>query len=166
MSRVEIIGPPIAPAGEARAIMGAEVLKAAHSAEEVIHSEVLALMAPDKDTGASMEHIYHHSSVVGANIVAEVGSDYDPVKWMDQGTGLYGPQGQLIYPQTAKVLAFPNPGAQFFGGGSKAFAKFSRGILPRHYFERARLASAARVDALFAKAGERIAARLRAGGRA
>jgi hypothetical protein len=36
-----------------------------------------------------------------------VGSESPVFRWLEEGTGIYGPMGQRIYPKNARVLAWP-----------------------------------------------------------
>jgi hypothetical protein len=39
----------------------------------------------------------------------EVGTNVPYARWMQEGTGIYGPSGQRIFPKHAKALAFDGP---------------------------------------------------------
>jgi hypothetical protein len=49
---------------------------------------------------------------------------------MNDGTGIYGPRGQVIRPKSKKALKFTTK------GGTTVFAKYVRGIKPRRFVEK------------------------------
>ena len=51
-----------------------------------------------------------------------IGSGLEYAKWVHDGTGIYGPNHQMIEPKTAKALHWEGP------GGVNVFAKKSRGM--------------------------------------
>jgi hypothetical protein len=51
-------------------------------------------------------------------------------RWQNDGTGIYGPTGERIYPRTAKVL-------HFFIGGREFFVASVAGVKPNRYLNRA-----------------------------
>ncbi len=58
--------------------------------------------------------------------VVSVGEKYGI--YLEKGTGLYGEKGTRITPKNAKVLAFTS-------GGSKVFARSTKGMKPRPFFK-------------------------------
>src|SRR5579875_2612957 len=80
-------------------------------------------------------------------VVGRVGTNLDYAMYVHEGTGLYGPRGQVIRPVSAKVLVFrPSRGA---GGvrlantmavsqrGPMVFAAFVRGQKPQPFLREA-----------------------------
>lgn len=65
----------------------------------------------------------------GFTVRAYVGADY--ARYVNDGTGIYGPEGTPIRPVTARVLAFDWPAA-----GGLVFAHSVRGSEPTHFWER------------------------------
>lgn len=87
--------------------------------------------------------------VVGPDGNAVITATARYAKWVDEGTGIYGPRGQRIYPTHARVLAWPGgvaggPGARLTGSprsgtpGNMQFARSIAGMRPRHYIKRSR----------------------------
>ena len=50
--------------------------------------------------------------------------------YVNDGTGIYGPRGQVIRPKSKKALKFTTK------GGTTVFAKYVRGIKPRRFVEK------------------------------
>lgn len=69
-------------------------------------------------TPAHMEGTTVRSSVIGREPYT---------KFVDQGTGLFGPRRALIFPRRAKVMVF-------MAGGRKVFARFTRGQPAQNFF--------------------------------
>ncbi len=59
--------------------------------------------------------------------------------WLNDGTGIYGPKGQRIYPKTKKALAFVY-------NGKKVVVKNVKGIKPRRFVEKSIRQTEARSD--------------------
>lgn len=65
----------------------------------------------------------------GTRVTAQIESAAEYSRWQDEGTGVYGPSGQRIFPTTAKVLVFDWPAA-----GGVVFARSVAGAPGRHFF--------------------------------
>jgi hypothetical protein len=61
-------------------------------------------------------------------VVAQVGSDLRHARWVEDGTGIYGPRGRPIKPVRAKFLVFES--RRF---GRKIIASSVRGQPGKHY---------------------------------
>lgn len=150
---------------EAQHTMGLAV--AAHQAEWV------RTMEPSRRTGTSMRSITTATEVVGNTVRGRVGTLLRYVRYVDRGTGLYGPQHQVIRPVHASVLRFPAPGNAAFtlagrqrsgrAGAAAAwvYARYVRGIQPRRYAERAAAEVRPTVLDIAHGLGARLAVRLR-----
>lgn len=76
---------------------------------------------------------YRQPAVRGKRIVGEVGVNLGTVpyaRYVEEGTGIYGPAGQPIRPVKAKVLAWK-------AGGQWIIARQVRGMKPWHYMRKA-----------------------------
>ena len=105
-------------------------------------------------------------------IVGEVGTNVYYARFLEEGTGLYGPRNQWIVPKTAKALRFPQPGNKGFTlagrkrsgkAGAMAryiYAKRVRGIRPRRYARDAAMIAEPKTVKIFEAAGKRAAERL------
>lgn len=62
------------------------------------------------DEGRLRNSIGHHVRVEGAAVVGSVGSDLEYAKYVHEGTGIYGPRRQWIYPKRGNVLVFETKG--------------------------------------------------------
>ena len=76
--------------------------------------------------------------------VARIGSNLPYAVWVHEGTGLYGPRGQMITPRSARFMVWPvtnnnyvsTGGPRRFKGGATAqyaFAKQTRGMRGRPF---------------------------------
>lgn len=52
-------------------------------------------------------------------------------RYVEQGTGLYGPRKRKIVPRTAKVLSWTSGGSRLTGKGAGATRKFARSVRGR-----------------------------------
>lgn len=111
--------------------------------------------------------------------IVTMGVDIPYARYQEEGTGLYGPKNQWIYPKNARVLRWPaGGGASLFSGGARmggsagpgfrlsgqqrsgaagasagwAFAKRVRGVRPRRYFRDGVLVSQGVVQASLRRA--------------
>lgn len=101
--------------------------------------------ARSRRTGTYMRSITHRVERVRNQIIGMVGSNVFYARYLEEGTGLYGPRNRWIVPKTKSVLRFPQPGNKGFTlagrqrsgkAGNQAqwvFAKKVRGIRPRRY---------------------------------
>lgn len=62
---------------------------------------------------------------------AQVGSDEDYAAWVHEGTGVFGPHKQRIYPKRGSYLVFTAK------DGTVVFARSVRGMRPNRYLTRA-----------------------------
>lgn len=97
----------------------------------------------------------------GNALYVEVGTNIPYARYVEEGTGIYGPKGQKIKPKSAKVLAWRSTGAGLFSGSRSVliaagiskrkgrivsnakrdiylnFARSVRGMRPWHYMQNA-----------------------------
>lgn len=74
------------------------------------------------------------------NLTAMVGTNLSYARYQEEGTGLYGPKKQLIYPRNGKVMAFVPYGNVVdtgTGGGVAVFARSVKGVKPHWYLKQA-----------------------------
>lgn len=90
-------------------------------------------------------------------VEGEVSTELDYARYMEEGTGIYGPKGTPIRPRTKKVLAWKTDGTWHF-------ARQVRGARPRWYMRGSVERNQAAIDGYYATAANEIAAYL-AGGR-
>lgn len=84
-------------------------------------------------TGRLSSSITHEMRFGGARLVMRVGTNVSYARFVHDGTGLYGPRGQLIRPKSKKAL-------RWVGGKGRrgyTFSKWSRGMRPNHYLKNA-----------------------------
>lgn len=108
----------------------------------------------------------------GASIRGSIGTNVFYGRYLEEGTGLYGPRNRWIEPVTAKALRFPQPGNKGFtlagrrrSGRAGAMAKYVyakrvRGIRPRRYARDAAMIAEPKVLKIFQEAGKNAARRL------
>lgn len=108
----------------------------------------LARRKAPADTGTLKRSIITEMSTVGGVPVAQVGTNLEYALFVHEGTGIYGPRGQVIRPRTAKVLRWPRVnnnyrstgGPRRYKGGRTAaysYARFVRGVRPRPFLREA-----------------------------
>lgn len=174
---VEITGDP-PPRDPAKIIME-EATKAMHQAVLLTESEWKGRLVP----GVRGYRTGHYSRSItsdvkqfrlptGGQIQGSVGTNVFYGRYLEEGTGLYGPRNRWIEPVTAKALRFPQPGNKAFtlagrrrsgraGAMAKyVFAKRVRGIRPRRYARDAAMIAEPKVLRIFQRAGESAARRL------
>jgi hypothetical protein len=174
VSRIEFEGDAPDPDHVQRVIMD-EAEQGMRQACLALEGQWRALATPARRTGTYMRSITTEVTRVSATrIHGTVGTNLFYAPYLEYGTGLYGPNRQLIYPKRASVLRFPQPGNPGFtlagrrrsgrAGAAAAYvyARYVRGIRPRRYAERAADLARATAMAAFRAAGARAAARLRA----
>jgi len=86
------------------------------------------------DTGALSASIEITQTMVDGAIAFQVGSKLPYARYVHEGTGIYGPKGQMIKPVRAKALRWRGP------GGDVIFAKQVRGIKPNPFLRDALIA--------------------------
>lgn len=143
-----------------------------HQATALAHGAVVRAMEPNRKTGTSMRSVATEVIADGGVVEGRVGTNYPPVRYQSGGTGLYGPHHEVIRPKQAQALRWPNTGGGGFtlagrqrsgaagAGASWVFAKYVRGVRPKHYFELAVHEVHTEVVNMFAMAGRRLATRL------
>jgi hypothetical protein len=89
-------------------------------------AEVLKSVMP-RDTGEMIASVSVRENRRGADVT--IGAPY--WKWVNYGTGIYGPTGQRIYPKRASVLVF-------YIGGAKIVVPSIAGQRGQHFVERAK----------------------------
>jgi hypothetical protein len=155
-------------ATQVAAILREERQRALGDAMGIVVSEVRASIP--RRTGRTAERVTYLIMVVGDQVIGQFIPGSKVLEWLEEGTGIYGPQHEVIRPRNAQALRFRNRGGRASGGayrrGSWAFAAFVRGIKPRKYVEHAFTKTEARRQAALERGADRAAARIeRARGR-
>lgn len=158
----EFIGDRPPPPAEIMAKVSRHMYKGARRAGDVLEAAVHAEMSRDAKSSRSMRSVTAEVEVISPDhMELTVGSSDPAVKWMTEGTGIYGPMRQLIRPLRARVMRFPHRGVRYGGQvrivGDYAFAAWVRGIRPRNYFESAYEVSKTVVAAIFDETADAIA---------
>lgn len=174
MSHVSLDGVP-PPTGFAMiGIVEEEGVAAMRTMVNETHAILMTEMSPNRKTGKSMRSVFRFVSVVGGTVIGVIGSEYDPVRWLDEGTGVDGPYGQYIEPKEHTWMKFPEPGNSSFRltgevrsgrrGKNAAYfyARRVRGIKPRHYFDKARAVFEPRTHLIMDLHADRAMARIAA----
>lgn len=91
------------------------------------------------DTGALRADIRTELISLPGGLAVRVGSSKYYALWVHNGTGLYGPRHQLIYPKSRRVLVFHSKvyGAKTGKHAGKVFTTYSRGMKPNPYLKEA-----------------------------
>ena len=79
------------------------------------------------DTGALSASIKIKQVNIDGAIAFQVGSELPYARFVHDGTGIYGPKGQMIKPKHAKVLRWQGP------GGEAIFARQVKGMKPNPF---------------------------------
>lgn len=149
-----------------------EGMRAMQVAVGITHAEVLRRMERHRRTGHMMRSVFAHPTVQGKKVVGTVGSNVDYVRWLEYGTGLYGPRNAWIVPRRAQALRFPQPGNAGFTlagrqrsgrAGANArwvYAKRVRGVRPLRMFRDSALVVTPKVTKVFELHGQRAAVRI------
>lgn len=158
----EFIGDRPPPPGAAMIEISRHMQRGARRAGDVLEAAVHGAMAPNAKSARSMHSVTAEVDVIAPeHIELTVGSSNPAVKFMTEGTGIYGPLRQVIRPIRARALKFPHRGVRYGGQvrivGDMAYAAWVRGVRPRNYFESAYEASKAEVSAIFDETGDQIA---------
>ena len=185
MSRIEQSGRP-PDGGEVRRIIMEEAQHAMDRALIKVEGTWRARLVPGVrgyQTGTYSRSITHESHRVGEDQIAgSVGTNLFYAKYLEYGTGLYGPLNHWIVPQplgrTARnnpgrpgALRFPAGGAGFTLSGRRrsgragamaqyVYRKRVRGIKPRHYARDAAMIARPSVEEIFRQGGQIAAARI------
>ena len=89
-----------------------------------------AKMRTPRASGELWNSISHGvGSVSGASATITVEAEAEYASWQDEGTGIYGPTGNRIYPTSAKALVFYWPPV----GKTVAFASVA-GVQPTNFW--------------------------------
>lgn len=135
----------------------------------IVESEWKQRATRSRRTGHYMRSITSRVERTGNVVVGQVGSNVPYARFLEYGTGLYGPRNRWIVPKRAKALRFPQPGNKGFSlagrqrqgrAGAQArwvYAKRTRGMRPRRFARDAALTSRPRVRAELVAGGQRIA---------
>ncbi|MEU6932882.1 HK97 gp10 family phage protein [Streptomyces sp. NPDC046374] len=83
-----------------------------------------------KRSGRTSRSFQSEVEIVDGMVVGRVWSDDPVVKWLEEGTGIYGPRRQRIYPRRARVL-------HWYDGGEEFFAASIKGMRPQPFMKRA-----------------------------
>lgn len=158
----EFIGDRPPPPAEVMAEVSRHMHRGASRAGDVLEAAVHGAMAVNAKSSRSMRSVTAEVEVISPDhMELTVGSADPAVKWLTEGTGIYGPLRQVIRPIRARVLKFPHRGVRYSGQvkivGDHAYAAWVRGIRPRNYFEAAYEASKFVVTAIFDETADQIA---------
>lgn len=86
--------------------------------------------AASRRTGALADSVSHTEPALADNLVTcTITADVFYARWQDEGTGIYGPSGQRIFPTHAKVLRF-----DWAAAGGVVYAKSVAGSPGTHFF--------------------------------
>ena len=66
-----------------------------------------------------------------SSMAIEVGTNVPYARYVEEGTGLYGPKGAMIYPKHASVLSW------VIAAGTRMYARSVRGMAGWHFMEKA-----------------------------
>jgi len=103
-------------------------------ATNIAKNEVQVLMTPNVKTGEM------RNSVIVTKLgpkKAHIGSSVDHTLYVDQGTGIHGPNNSPIVPKTAKLMKWLPVTATGKPGGSAIYARKTAGQTPQLFFKRA-----------------------------
>lgn len=158
-----------APPANAEMLTRRELRNTAHAISGEIYREVMVRMAPHRRTGRTARTIRRSVVDVYGQVVGGVSSDSEVMRYLEEGTGEFGPRGQRIYPP-GKAFNFPasvGPGTAHRLTGrarswksarqvrrNEVFTAWIRGIRPLHIFRDAGVAVQPRATVL-AKEGQR-----------
>jgi hypothetical protein len=89
------------------------------------------------DTGRLRASITWEIRLLGQKPVGRVGTNVKYAKFVHDGTGIYGPTGQLIRPKHAKALRWKSKqyGAKKGKGKGYAFAQYVKGMKPNPFLK-------------------------------
>lgn len=149
-----------------------------HRAISLTHADALARMESSRRTGHAMRSVASKVERISFVVTGVIGSNVFYVRYLEEGTGLYGPFNRWIVPKRARFLRFPEPGNPGFTLGGRVrtrggapdgrakyiYAKRVRGIRPRRFFRDAALVTRPKVEAVFEETGMLISERIRAAG--
>lgn len=164
-------GVPPNPA-RVQAILHEEAERGMTEALALTHAEALRRMERSRRTGHAMRSVVSKVERIGFTVVGVIGSNVFYVRYLEEGTGLYGPFNHWIVPRHARFLRFPQPGNPGFtlagrprsgaaGTGARyVYARRVRGIRPRRYFRDSAMVVGPRVQRIFEATGRRITERL------
>lgn len=112
-----------------RSHIGEHAVRVAMRAADEAVSRTIA--EESRRTGAMAAATHHTLPVLNSDrVTCEIRVDTDYAKYQDDGTGVYGPGGQRIYPRKpGGVLVFDWPAA-----GGVVFARSVAGAPGRHFF--------------------------------
>lgn len=88
------------------------------------------------DTGRLRSSIAYTVDVTPSQVTLRVGAQVPYARYVEEGTGIYGPRQAPIYPVRRQALKFPRPrggGGRGNGSGGFLFAKWVRGMPPNPY---------------------------------
>ena len=170
---VEYVGSDPPGPVEVQAIVAKELTRGGKEIGSIVKATTLTFMSEDRRSGDSMRSVYADVDVHGAGHVdVGVGATDPAVIYMDQGTGVYGERRQVIRPRRRRAMRWPDRGGGGFTLGDTVragargrraryvFATFIRGVMPRHYFDRAMALTEPVQDAIIDNITLRIAKRI------
>lgn len=96
-------------------------------------------------TGTLARSISSVVAPLSGSVKGYVSASASYARYVEEGTGLFGPQHQLIKPKNAKSLAWK-------GSGGMVFAKSSKGMKPRKFMRMAYYYTRQRVETRFKEA--------------
>ncbi len=96
--------------------------------EQFLHqvADVAKTIVPVRHGRLQTSLTYEVSEKGNSSVEGRVGTNVKYGKYVEFGTGLYGPYHTLIVPKEAKVLSWKEK-------GKRVFAKWSKGMKPRPY---------------------------------
>lgn len=99
------------------------------------HGLAILVQEAPKRTGTYTSRFYYdlteaHSLTEGTHTMVRYHLPEPLTTWLTQGTGIFGPRGEVIRPKRAKAL-------HFFTHGQEVFAAWVRGMPPNLFLDRA-----------------------------
>jgi Bacteriophage HK97-gp10, putative tail-component len=116
-----------------------------------------AVLKVRRKTGALARSVAFATTVSGFAVETKVGTDVKYGRYLDEGTGIYGPKGAPIRPTRAKFLVFEI-------GGKTVFARSVRGVPGDKWFTGSWEESKPEVRREFGEVPKRIVNRVTKGG--
>lgn len=182
---MEITGPELPPLPVVLARHKAIAVHAMNDAVLMTERTWKARAQRSRRTGHYLRSITHLVTPTQTHVLGVVGTNVEYARWLEEGTGLYGPRNQWIYPKHAQALRWPAGGGHTFnpstgqytgfanapgfrltgqqrqgaaGAGARySYARRVRGIVPRRFARDAATISAPHVVLRFRQAGTQMA---------
>ena len=136
-------------------IVQEEIKRGGDAAGEAFRKAAIRnLKNPSSDLAQSVQFA---TTISGYSGSTRIWTDSPVGKWLDEGTGLYGPHAQRITPTSKKALAFTVNGQQ-------VVVRSTAGIKPQRWWQRAKQQARSTVMREFRSVPKRIVDRLTRGG--